>query len=50
MVEPGIDAWLNENTARTRKARTALAQAGSKGDVLLPPIMPSDLGWVLDSR
>ena len=50
MVEPGIDAWLNENTARTRKARTALAQAGSKGDVLLPRIMPSDLGWVLDSR
>jgi predicted nucleic-acid-binding protein len=53
MVEADTYAWsgagLNDNTARTRKTRRALAHARSKGDVLVPLIVLADLAWVLGS-
>jgi hypothetical protein len=42
-------AWLNDNTARRRRTRRALTYARSKGDALLPLIVPAGLAWVLGS-
>ena len=43
-------AYLNDDTAQVAKARSALAQAGSRGGVFVPLIVLAELSWVLRGR
>ena len=43
-------AYLNDEPAQTRKARSALAQARSAGGVFLPLLVLAELSWVLRGR
>jgi predicted nucleic-acid-binding protein len=43
-------AYLNDEPAQTRKARSALAEARSAGGVFLPLLVLAELSWVLRGR
>jgi predicted nucleic-acid-binding protein len=43
-------AYLNDDKAQAAKARSALAQAGSTGEVFVPLIVLAELSWVLRGK
>ncbi len=43
-------AFLNDDQAQTKKARSALAQARSRDGVFIPLIVLAELSWVLRGR
>ena len=43
-------AYLNDDTVQAAKARSALAQAGSKVRVFVPLVVLAELSWVLRGR
>jgi predicted nucleic-acid-binding protein len=43
-------AYLNDEPAQARKARSALAEARSQGGVFVPLLVLAELSWVLRSR
>lgn len=43
-------AYLNDEPAQARKARSALAQARSAGGVFVPLLVLAELSWVLRGR
>lgn len=43
-------AFLNDEPAQARKARSALAQARSAGGVFVPLLVLAELSWVLRGR
>jgi predicted nucleic-acid-binding protein len=43
-------ALLNDDASQSRKARKALAEARSKGGVLVPLIVLAELAWVLRGK
>jgi len=43
-------AYLNDEPAQTRKARSALAQARSAGGIFVPLLVLAELTWVLRAR
>jgi predicted nucleic-acid-binding protein len=45
-----VRAYLNDDKAQAEAARSALAQARSKGGVFVPLLVLAELSWVLRSR
>lgn len=43
-------AYLNDDAAQARKARSALATARSEGGVFVPLVVLAELSWVLRGR
>lgn len=43
-------AWLNDDAAQARKARSALAEARSAGGIFVPLLVLAELSWVLRGR
>ncbi len=43
-------AYLNDDAAQARKARSALAEARSAGGVFVPLLVLAELSWVLRGR
>jgi predicted nucleic-acid-binding protein len=43
-------AFLNDDAAQARKARKALADGRSKGNIFVPLIVMAELAWVLRSK
>lgn len=43
-------AYLNDDAAQARKARSALAQARSAGGIFVPLLVLAELSWVLRGR
>jgi predicted nucleic-acid-binding protein len=43
-------AYLNEDTAQARKARSALEEARSAGGVFVPLLVLAELSWVLRGK